>query len=180
MANLVNYQLRITLSDTRSLTGELLAFDKHMNLVIANCEEFRRLKASRSTNPIGDQRRALGLVILRGETIVSLTIIGPPPTKPEDRLRPMPAGAGIGRPAGRGLPVAPPQPVAPSTLGGPMRGVGGPAPAMMQPFGHPMPPMMPPAFPGRGMPMNAPPPPPPTGFMGRGMPPPGRGQPPQQ
>jgi small nuclear ribonucleoprotein B and B' len=163
-----------------------------MNLVLADCEEFRRVKAKKASGVKGEQeqRRALGLVILRGENIISLSVEGPPPVTPEEhRLRTsavaaqMMAGPGIGRPAGRGLPMAPGAP----GLNAPIRGVGGPAPGMMHPaaaaapmtYGRGMPPpgappMGPPppgGFPGRGGP---PPPmgPPPAGFPGRGMPPP--------
>ncbi|KAJ8653833.1 hypothetical protein O0I10_010514 [Lichtheimia ornata] len=204
MTNIINYRLRITLSDSRTLTGQMLAFDKHMNLVLADCEEFRKIKpkGKKADQEELEQKRTLGLVILRGETIVSISIDGPPPPQAqESKLRgpAMAAGMGIGRPAGRGLPAAPP-PGAPMTgLAGPVRGVGGPSPQMMQPrpggiqagpvaYGRPpMPPPgqgpMPPGFrPPPGMPpqnFRPPPPgfrppPPPPGAPGNfrpGMPP---------
>ena len=48
MTLLINYRLRITLNDSRQLVGQMLAFDKHMNLVIADTEEFRVVKKKRS------------------------------------------------------------------------------------------------------------------------------------
>lgn len=36
MMSLINYRLRITLNDGRQLTGQLLAFDTHMNIVLSN------------------------------------------------------------------------------------------------------------------------------------------------
>lgn len=102
MTSIINYRLRITLSDSRTLTGQMLAFDKHMNLVLADCEEFRKIKpkGKKTDQEELEQKRTLGLVILRGETIVSISIDGPPPPQAqESKLRgpAMAAGVGIGR-----------------------------------------------------------------------------------
>ncbi|SAM06060.1 hypothetical protein [Absidia glauca] len=193
MSNIINYRLRVTLSDARVLTGQMLAFDKHMNLVLADCEEFRKIKpkGSKKNNDKNtkdqkeqDMKRTLGLVILRGETIVSISIDGPPPPSADDaRSRmAMMGGPGMGRPAGRGLPAAPPPGVPMPGLSGPVRGVGGPAPGMMAPrpgFGAPPMPYGRPPMPGGpgGPPQGFPP-------AGRGFnrpppPPPGYGRPPQ-
>lgn len=92
LAQVVNYRVKVTLNDTRNFTGTLLAFDKHMNLVLAECEEFRRVKSKKSGKAADDgdmedeeeeMKRTLGLVILRGETIVSLQVIGAPTAAPE-------------------------------------------------------------------------------------------------
>lgn len=102
MSNIVNYRLRITLSDSRILTGQMLAFDKHMNLVLADCEEFRKINKTAKDNSSAnlEQKRTLGLVILRGETIVSMSIDGPPPPSTDDIRSRGPgllAGPGMGR-----------------------------------------------------------------------------------
>ncbi|CAJ0651679.1 13903_t:CDS:2 [Entrophospora sp. SA101] len=201
MLNLINYRLRITMSDSRVLTGQMLAFDKHMNLVLADCEEFRKIKPKSGSKvpqgqPEHEEKRTLGLVILRGETIVSLSVDGPPPPaidESKSKLAQLPIGPGIGRPAGRGLPVAPPG-ATPAGLTGPVRGIGGPSPSMPpvmagMPPGYrggmgPPPGMpsvmggMPPAFRGgapppgmRPMSMGIPGGPPPFSGGGRGMPP---------
>ncbi|CAO3687860.1 unnamed protein product [Rhizopus stolonifer] len=171
MANLVNYRLRVTLSDSRVLTGHMLAFDKHMNLVLADCEEFRKIKSkAKSSSPIEQEmKRTLGLIILRGETIISISTDGPPPPSAGDaraRGASLLAGTGIGRPMGRGMPAATPPMGGPMVgLAGPVRGVGGPAPGMMQPR---------PGYQAQPMPYARPPgqamPPPPPGFR---PPPPG-------
>ncbi|KAG0301389.1 hypothetical protein BGZ98_008399 [Dissophora globulifera] len=180
MMNLINFRLRITLSDSRVLTGQMLAFDKHMNLVLADCEEFRKVKSKTAAKtgsavaPEREEKRTLGLVILRGEIIVSLSVDGPPPPSAEDqraRISQMSAGSGVAAPAGRGMPVVP---GAAPGLTGPVRGVGGPAPGMMLPRGPAA--IAPPMSYGRGIPPPGMPPPgmPPAGFRpAPGMPPPG-------
>jgi small nuclear ribonucleoprotein B and B' len=135
---------------------------QHMNLVLADCEEFRRVKrkskaagapgATSDTQTIEtEEKRTLGLAIVRGATVVSCSVDGPPPSDPAARLgasaagaapaTAMQAGPGISRPAGRGAGMG---------LQGPAAGVGAPG------------------FPGA----------PPAGFPGRGGGPPGFGGPP--
>ena len=40
----IGYRVRVTLDDNRSLVGTLMSFDKHMNLVLVDTEEFRTVK----------------------------------------------------------------------------------------------------------------------------------------
>ena len=90
MFSLINWRLKVTLTDGRYLVGQMLAFDKHMNLVIADCEEFRRVRPKKKAGeseagPEQEIKRTLGLVILRGEVVVSLSVEGPPPIVDEDK-----------------------------------------------------------------------------------------------
>ena len=75
------------------IVGTFLAFDKHMNLVLSETEEIRVIKAKKKgpnnlhlsfTLFLGDLekeiKRSLGLVILRGESIVTMTAEAPPNT----------------------------------------------------------------------------------------------------
>ena len=73
--------MRITILDGRHLVGRFMAFDRHMNIVLGDAEEFRRLPPKKGV-PEADReiRRPLGLVLIRGEEVVSLTVEGPPPT----------------------------------------------------------------------------------------------------
>jgi small nuclear ribonucleoprotein B and B' len=104
-----------------------LILQKHMNLVLADTEEFRRVKrkqakasaapgASSTAAPLveSEEKRTLGLTIVRGAHIISLSVESPPPADPSARLgasapggapAAMAAGAGIARPAGRGAAV---------------------------------------------------------------------------
>ncbi|KAJ1041893.1 hypothetical protein NDA10_007572 [Ustilago hordei] len=190
MMSLINYRLRITLNDSRQIVGQLLAFDAHMNLVLADSQEYRKIKSrkakaraaaastagnaavqdeddeddvgasSSAPDAIQEQKRTLGLLILRGENIVSMAIEAPPPA--DDRRQPtMQPGPGKGAPMGRGMGLAVP----------PMPGAAPPMMARPMPYARPPPPGMP----------GGPPPgfsvPPPGGFPPR--PPPGFGMPPR-
>jgi len=194
MQQWLNYRVRVVLHDGRELLGQFMAYDKHMNVVLGDADEFRRLKAKPSAGK--EERivkRALGLVLLRGEVIVSLSVEGPPPAEhARSRVAALAGGPGVGRAAGRGLAVPPPgmmgQPMmAPPVLAGaPVRGLGGPAPPTMQPRPPGGLPGMPHVPPGFVPPPGFAPPPfarggplpgfggPPPGFV----PPPGMGPPP--
>ncbi|GAB7332968.1 hypothetical protein MBLNU13_g04667t1 [Cladosporium sp. NU13] len=184
MTGFINHKMRVTMKDGRQLVGQMLAFDKHMNLVLADTEEFRRVKRkTKAAVPGGapnqtvetEEKRALGLAIIRGSNVVSCSLDGPPPADPSARLgnsapggagapTPIAAGPGISRPAGRGAGIG---------LQGPAAGVGGPGFA-----GRGAPPGFPPGFPPAGF---APPGfgGPPGGPPGFAPPPGGRGFPPR-
>jgi small nuclear ribonucleoprotein B and B' len=105
------------------MTGQLLAFDKNMNLVLADTEEFRKVKRKQAKPSAPgasggasqaieqEEKRTLGLTIVRGAHVVSLSVESPPPADPSARLGKAPAagiastlaaGPGVARPAGRG------------------------------------------------------------------------------
>ena len=95
-----------------------------MNLVLGDTDEFRRIKrkqtkpaapgasSSTGTQTIEtEEKRTLGLTILRGAQIVSLSVESAPPADPSTRLGKSTAGSlptgltsgpGVSRPAGRG------------------------------------------------------------------------------
>ena len=49
MLSLINWRLKVTVNDGRAFVGQMLAFDRHMNLVLAECEEFRRVRPQEET-----------------------------------------------------------------------------------------------------------------------------------
>jgi small nuclear ribonucleoprotein B and B' len=186
MLQYVNWRMRVTISDTRTLLGTFMAFDKHMNLVLGDCEEYRKVKSKGKEDR--EEKRTLGLVLLRGENVISLSAEAPPLPKSNKKAI---TGPGSGKAVGRGAPVAPLS-AAPKGLAGPLRGVGGPGaevmmpqmggrapapvsapPQLYRPQMPGMPPQggVPPQFGGRGGP--------PMGFPGMpGMPPMMMGRPP--
>jgi len=129
----VEHRLRVTLHDGRSIIGTFLAFDKHLNLVLSEAEEFRILrKSGAALLEERTERRSLGLVLIRGENVVSLAVEGPPPPsgKSAGGIAAVSRGRGSSMP---GMPSGPPPSGGvPMGLGAaPMHGVG--APGMMPP-----------------------------------------------
>ena len=70
IGQLLNCRVKVTLQDGRVFIGQLLAHDKHLNFVLADCEEFRLLK---NRNGGESERRNLGMIVLRGEEVVSVS-----------------------------------------------------------------------------------------------------------
>lgn len=65
----------------------MIAFDKHLNFVLADTQEIRKPTTTQTTTTKSAtaqpmERRTLGLLILRGDVIVSMSVEAPPPAAP--------------------------------------------------------------------------------------------------
>ncbi|CDU85133.1 hypothetical protein YYC_02997 [Plasmodium yoelii 17X] len=67
----LQYRVRVTISDTRYYVGTFLSYDRHMNIVLVDAEEFRRVKSKE--NNFKEIKRVVGLILIRGDNIVSFT-----------------------------------------------------------------------------------------------------------
>lgn len=105
LATLINHRLAVSTIDGRTYTGQLLAFDKHTNIVLADTEESRLLKKSfaelarsKGQAKVPEEKRVLGLVILRGEQVVSVTVKSGPTSDVRRRIEQLKKGTGTARP----------------------------------------------------------------------------------
>ena len=48
MSNLKLLSPQVTIQDSRTLVGTFMAFDKHMNLVLGDCEEHRTVRTKKA------------------------------------------------------------------------------------------------------------------------------------
>lgn len=154
LLTLLNHRLRIQTQDGKTIVGQMIAFDKHMNIVLADCEEFRTSKSkpktkrstSDSTSPHQElyERRTMGLVVLRGEVIVSIVVESGSPPEPSTSTKKRQSASTVLTGTASNFPFKG-QTVAPQLI--PFSGA---AQQMMRPGMPMMPPMMP------GMPGNLP------------------------
>jgi small nuclear ribonucleoprotein B and B' len=164
MYQYINYRMKVTIQDSRTLVGKFLAFDKHMNVVLSDCEEYRKViqKGKNKEKTEKTQKRMLGLVLLRGDNVVSLTVESPPPVS-DNRLKSLDksktTGPGLSKQSSRGISIS----TGPlSGLSGPISSFGSQQNLMVPQLNKLPPPPM-----GRGMFMNLGGmkfPPPPMGF----------------
>jgi small nuclear ribonucleoprotein B and B' len=78
LAKFLNHRIKVSIGDHRYFIGQMLGFDSHSNVVLKDCEEYRRLK-KRKAGETREAKRNIGLMILRGDSVVHIAVIGPPP-----------------------------------------------------------------------------------------------------
>ncbi|GFT72142.1 small nuclear ribonucleoprotein-associated protein B [Nephila pilipes] len=74
---LLRCKMRIILCDNRTFIGTFAAFDKHMNVVLTDCVEYKKYKAKRQ--PAVEGKKTIGTAIIRGENITSIIVDEEPP-----------------------------------------------------------------------------------------------------
>ena len=78
----LNLTVKCLTKDGRTFVGIFKAFDKRMNVVLTNSTEFRRVRRRKDDNNpdspfvIKEEKRNLGMIVMRGEHIVSMAAEG--------------------------------------------------------------------------------------------------------
>jgi len=149
MLGFVNWKVRVELTDTRAVVGQLMAFDKHLNVVLGDVEEIRLVMPDKKKGTIAkpvEEKRQLGMILLRGNQVLSMKPVSPPGPKPKLPSSTTAAAAVGPMPVPGAPPQARPMMMAPPMMAGmPPMGMPGMPPMGMPPMGMPrpgMPPMM--------------------------------------
>ncbi|KAK2955891.1 putative Small nuclear ribonucleoprotein-associated protein B' [Blattamonas nauphoetae] len=135
--NYLDWRVRVVLTDGRYFVGKFKSSDRFYNLILVEAEEVRTVKAKKGVEE-QEEKRFLGIILLRGECIVTMIPEQPPPKNKETAAQ-KPVVPTTAIPIARGMPA-------------PIAG-GGALPVMTAPWaGNQMVPQ-PMMQMGRGMPM---------------------------
>lgn len=71
--NWIDHRVRVQIQDHRTMVGTLIGFDKYLNLILADADEYRTIRPKKKSDPIREVKRPMGLMILRGDTVLCIT-----------------------------------------------------------------------------------------------------------
>ena len=93
---LINGYVYVYISENRYFLGKFLCYDEHLNLVLSECEEFKKIEGF-------EQKRTHGLITIRGSNIISIEASSIPPLDRNNQSNNMfQTGIGTIKPFGRG------------------------------------------------------------------------------
>ena len=78
LGKFLNYRVKVTTTDHRYYIGQLLTFDSHSNIVLKNCDEYRKNEKRKTGQPL-EIKRNLGMMLLRGDNVMQIAVIGKSP-----------------------------------------------------------------------------------------------------
>jgi small nuclear ribonucleoprotein (snRNP)-like protein len=69
----INERIKVSISGSRTLLGDFRAFDRHYNIVLDDCYEYRQVRLKPDEAPV-EMKRHLGLTLVRGVEVVAFMV----------------------------------------------------------------------------------------------------------
>lgn len=83
MMDYLNMRVRVGLTNSKkTYEGVFQAFDRNMNVILADCEEWRNIRPRKGG--VNRERRDLGMVLLPGDNVSYVAVLGPSSSKPSE------------------------------------------------------------------------------------------------